>query len=119
MRYATGEDTTLLGTFKAGTTVNIQVLDLKTDNLVNITSSVCTESNKVPGLYQWTTSNINDPAIVGYRDMFYRMTDAAGNTFDGKFVYGGYTDMSVELKAVGFNTDEILRILKIINMLSA
>jgi len=118
MRYASSENTTLLGKFSPGKRVTITILDLQTDKQVNLSSDICFESNILPGLYLWNTSNINDLALMGYHDMYYRMMDQDGNTFDGKFVLGGYVDLDLhqELLNAGFDLTAIARILKIVNM---
>jgi len=90
MRYLIGEDTHLVGLFESGKTITIQILNLDTNALFELTTNQCIESS-IPGVYIFPTSNIiNKPD--SYTNCFYKMEDDTGNYFVGKFVLGGYPD---------------------------
>jgi len=89
MRYSASENTTLVGLFDPGLTVTIQILNLDTNTIVNVSDSSCTES-AIPGVYIWNTANITD--VLDNANLLYVMTTNTGKTFYGKFTYGGVID---------------------------
>ncbi len=102
MRYKLSENIILAGKLPAGINVTINVLQLQNDEFMLLDSEVCIESDKVPGLYMWSTSNIKD-TIDNYSNMYYEMTDGE-NVISGKFVMGGYIEATenklIEIRAV-------------------
>jgi len=93
MRYAIGENSTLVGQFEEGSTVHIKVLVLDTDTLLELDNDVCVESEHMPGMYIWKTSNISsNNNLIGYTNLLYEMTSEAGKKYYGKIVYAGYVE---------------------------
>ena len=113
MRYASTENTVLAGIFDPGSTVNIKVINMENDSLVDITSNVCTESSNMPGIFLWSTSNINEVFSTN-TNLLYQMYDTIGKTFVGKFVYSGILDeintIKTKVSTVETNTRTILDI---------
>jgi len=103
MRYSIEETTTLVGLFDTGLSVTIKVIDLNTDTLIDLTTNVCTESSNIPGVYLFSTSNINLNVDTGIVNLLYEMIDENGKKYYGKFSMGGYID------------DELLYTLNVIN----
>lgn len=110
MRYSNTEETILVGIFEPGTTVNIKIIDLATDNIIKLNSDVCTPSDHIPGIYRYSTTNIDKNTVPAYANLLFCMTDVDGNVYYGKFVYGGYLDTPVSC-----DTSEILETVQIIN----
>ena len=106
MRYKLSEDIILAGKLAPGATVTVKVLDLATDTFVSLSTSSCSESSKIAGLYLWSTSNIAI-AVTGYKNCYYEMTDGI-NFVSGKFVYGGYIeDMDTQLTNIDTQLDGV------------
>lgn len=111
MRYSETEQTVLVGQFKPNQTVRIKIIELATDNLVDVDTDVCIESKHMSGMYLWKTSNIKPNAVSGYSNLLYEMkTVEDGKVFYGKFVFGGYPDDSVDV-----NLDEVVELATEIN----
>ena len=117
MRYGKDEQVILVGKFKPGSTVTIKLIELSNDNLVEVTNNICVESDHLPGVYLWSTSDISDDSLVGYSNILYLMSDDTGKEFIGKFVYGGYIDdgVKVDLSEVLKDTKEIKENVDIVN----
>ena len=99
MRYELGENIAVGGILPSGTTVTVEIIDMLTDSVVPLSDSSCIESAHIEGLYVWTTENIS-AEIVGYRVLFYRMTDGE-NYVQGKFVYGEHlTNISASIETI-------------------
>jgi len=113
MRYSESEITTLVGIFKPSQVVKIKIIEVSNDQLVTLVSDTCIESQHMPGVYMWKTTNINQTLLAGngYTNMVYQMTCDQGKVFHGKFVFGGYVDDKVLL------TDSIAKLDKIIEKL--
>jgi hypothetical protein len=90
MRYAIQEKTVLAGQFDTGGSVNIVIINMDTDAQLSLTTSVCTESAHITGMFLFDTTNIST-AITQYTNCAYFMTDGTKN-FYGKFSLGGYID---------------------------
>jgi len=96
MRYSKTEITTLVGNFKPNSIVTIKLIDSNTDTLVNLTSSTCTESRHIPGVYLWKTDKISDSNLKNvFHNLVYEMSSNDGKKFYGKFIYSGYVDKNV------------------------
>lgn len=118
MRYSESEATVLVGTLKPGLTVKIKIIELSNDNLVELNTDACIESEHLPGVYLWSTTNINDNSLIGYSNLLYEMTSIEDNKkFYGKFIFGGYPDKSVDvdLTSVEEQNNEIIEKVDIIN----
>lgn len=117
MRYAKEEQAILVGKFKPGSIVTIKLIELSNDNLVEVTNNICVESEHLPGIFLWSTSDIADDSLVGYSNLLYLMSDETGKEFIGKFVYGGYTDngIKVDLTEVLNDTKQIKENIDIVN----
>lgn len=115
MRYSEEEVTTLVGQFKPGKNVTIKLIELSNDSLVSISNNVCTESEHMPGMYLWKTTNINDTALVGYSNLLYEMKDEDGKVFYGKFIFGGYVDDEMDFTDSIADVEEIRQTVHIIN----
>lgn len=63
--------TRLLGYLAPNTTVNIILIDIKTDSIIATTSNACIESQSLPGLYIFNTSEI----LLDQLDDMYKLTD--------------------------------------------
>jgi hypothetical protein len=94
MRYSVDEENGLIGIFATGKTVTIKLLNIITDTLVDITTNVCHESTKIPGVYIWSTSNIinSKEYLDTYVNMLYEMRSDDDKVYYGKFIYGGYVE---------------------------
>lgn len=117
MRYSGTEETILVGIFKPNSTVTIKILDIAHDDEIPLVTNVCYESDILPGVYMWSTLNIDASRIDEYNNLLYEMKDNDGNVYYGKFIIGGYVDKEIDLSAIQDPAahDAILRILKIIN----
>ena len=118
MGYSINEEVVLVGRLPPGSTVTISLLDLKTDNYIEITIDECIESEKAPGIFTWSTRFIQEDAISGYSKLYYNMEREDGiYNDDGLITIGGYVDKAIEadLSELGYKADEIQEILEIIN----
>ncbi len=61
MRYTRLESTKVVGVFPTGSVVTVLVLNTEIDQLVPVSSNVCSESDKVDGVFYWDTTNILTP----------------------------------------------------------
>lgn len=92
MRYMKQENTWVLGNLTPASTVMITIVNLEDDSLVTLATNNCTESAHIPGMYSFDIeTNIVTPP-TGYVNYAYQMQDSEGNTFRGKFIYGGGFD---------------------------
>lgn len=122
MRYSKDEESILVGMLPEGLdNVTIEVLNLKTDTVMDLTDNRCVESSKFPGVYIWSTNNMAAANTNGYINLLYRMTGITTTgkpiTYYGKFVYSGYVDekANVDLTPVLDNQEEIIDTVDIIN----
>jgi len=116
MRYSSNENTTLVGQLTPNRVVTIKIINILTDTVIPLTNNVCVESNHIPGLYLWNTSNLSIDAITGYTNLIYEMRQGT-EVYYGKFIYGGYVDKDGNVDISGLITDltEVLETLNIIN----
>jgi len=109
MRYIKGEKAILVGIFsKPGLTVTMKMIVLEGDNLVELTSNICVESEHMPGVYMFSTENIKDDSIVTDCNILAEMTNTADETMKryGKISFGG-----------GFNNDTVVDLTEIKTLL--
>ena len=94
MRYSKSEDSTLVGYFKPGSSVKIDILAIDTDNKLILDDDICIESQEVPGIFLWNTRSINaSNSFHHYSNMLYKMYDTdTDEIYLGKFIMGGYVD---------------------------
>jgi len=89
MRYFKKEDTVLIGYLLPNSIVNINIIDLDTDEPIPLLKTTCVESVNVPGLYRYSTKNIDRTQLEDrVYNLFYIMEDEAGNKTYGKFTLG-------------------------------
>lgn len=110
MRYSNTEETVLVGIFEPDAVVTIKIIDLATDNIIGVTRDDCTPSEHVPGVFRFSTTNIDKNTVPEYANLLFCMTDEELNVYHGKFIYGGYLDASYSC-----DTSEILETVHIIN----
>ena len=117
MRYTKNEDVILVGKFKPGSVVKITLIELSNDNLVEVNTDECVESEHIPGIFLWSTSDIKPDALVGYSNILYVMKDDTGKEFMGKFAVGGYLEdgVKLDLSPVLKDTKELKENVDIIN----
>lgn len=103
MRYTNEEVTGLVGKLGIDEIVTIKVVHIPSDTLVEVASDICIESDHIPGMYMWDTSNMGVPVSGAY---MYEMTDGT-KVSPGKFTIGGAMDnLSEILTALGsINTE--------------
>jgi hypothetical protein len=90
MRYTKNETTTLAGIFTTGDTVTVTIIDMDADTTLSLSTSSCTESAHIDGLFLFPTSNIST-AISGYTNCAYSMSNGS-DSFFGKFIIDGVED---------------------------
>jgi len=117
MRYSEKEETVLVGTFDPGLDVKIKILNLDTDSLITLKTDKCLESEHIPGVYMFSTINIDKNTVPKYANLLYEMYDGEIDRQYGKFIYGGYMDeeIVVNVEADKEAHDEIKEQLDIIN----
>lgn len=96
MRYKEEETTSLVGKLDSAKEVTIKVVHAGTDTLMNVSSNVCTESQHIPGMYIWETSNMAT-ALTGA--FIYQMTDGV-KVSPGKFTRGDAMEYLTEAPTV-------------------
>lgn len=109
MRYKSTENTVLAGQLPPSTSVTIKIINMETDELIELNDSVCVESIHIPGVYLFNTSNITTQLDI-YTNCLYEMSGldnkGALKKFYGKIVIGGlfnnieYNDS--DLKALAY-----------------
>jgi hypothetical protein len=92
MRYTKNETTTLGGAFSTGDTVTITIINMDTDAELSLTTSNCSESAHIDGLFLFDTSNIST-SITAYTNCAYAMNNGTDDFF-GKFVIDSVEDDS-------------------------
>jgi hypothetical protein len=90
MRYKLGEGATIAGILPTGGSVTVKIIDMASDILLSLSSSSCTESSHISGVYLFDIDNITTP-ITDYTNCLYEMTDGSDKHY-GKFVLGGYPE---------------------------
>jgi len=117
MRYSDKEAAVLVGQFKPGSNVTIKILDIDHDLEIPLQVYKCKESKVIPGIYLWSTLNLDMSRIDDYNNLLYEMKDEHNNTYYGKFVMGGYVDKEIDLSDITDKPthDAMLKMLKIIN----
>jgi hypothetical protein len=95
MRYSIEEKTVLAGQFDGGVSVSIVIVNIDTDTPLSLVTNVCLESDHIPGLFLFDTTNIST-VLTQYTSCAYYMTDGSKN-FYGKFSLGGYIDENVKV----------------------
>ena len=114
MRYSLGEKSVLVGIFPPGSQVNIKIIKLESDSLLTLVNDICIESAHADGVFLWSTANISDENnINGYLNLLYEMKSSTGQTYHGKFVYGGYPDDEVVIPELqDIDLSEIIKLLR-------
>lgn len=96
MRYGKDEITYLVGKFdKSDIIVKIKIINLLTDEKIELKDDNCISSSTVPGLFSFSTANIVSDTVKMNSSLFYIMEGSNGQEFIGKFTYGGNTDKEV------------------------
>jgi len=105
MRYVKSETTVLAGEFKTGLQIRIKLVNMITDELLNVNTNICNESTHLPGTYFWNISNIDQnfisnittPTSIMY--MMFNLNNTL-ETFKGKFVLGGDMDKLLTISSI-------------------
>lgn len=94
MRYGSTETAILAGIFsESGLDVRIKIVELGNDNLVELKTDICIESEHIEGLYLFSTSNIVNDALLGYNNLVYIMySEGSAVKQYGKIAKGGVID---------------------------
>lgn len=108
MRYGERETAILAGVFgETGLDVRIKIVELSNDNLVELKTDVCIESEHIEGLYLFSTANIMNDALIGYNNLVYLMYSPSSNVKQyGKIAKGGIVDDTTDV-----SLDEITEML--------
>lgn len=98
MRYLFSEETTTYAAaiFPTGHTVTVQVLDLRSDALLSLTTPNTSESPHIAGVYRWSFNNLSATPTVKL-DMLIVFTDTTtGRQRMGRYTFGGLPDAVVD-----------------------
>lgn len=98
MRYLYNEDATTYAAavFPPGHTVTVQVLDLRSDALLSLTTANTAESPHIPGVYRWSFGNLSSTPTVKLDVMVIFTDTTTGRKRFGRYTFGGVPDIMVD-----------------------
>ena len=93
MRYSGREVIGVVCELPPGLEVTIEVIDILTDELIELEDDVCVESEHIGGIYRWSTDKIKDKEELGYKNLLCSMVGNDGTRSLAKLVIGGTAEM--------------------------